>query len=159
MTSLIENQHLFEPYKEPCFCDQCVGQRRDWVTKILDQLENTLTVPDNSNSGQLNPSLFDNPLRKEFLTFDQMAEFFGLSKKWLRQQMAAGKLPYRSYGRSGVLFYVPDVRQAILDGSLAPTSKVQHDHKTKNKIRRQVSGPCEGEGFSSIQELRHLQRS
>ena len=65
--------------------------------------------------------LFDNLLRKEFLTFEEMAEFFQrYGSRWVRQQMAAGNLPYRTYGRDGVLFYVPEVRQAILEGRLAP---------------------------------------
>lgn len=103
--------------------------------------------------------LFDNPLRKEFLTLPQVAKFFGYSEKWVRQQMAEGNLLFRSYGRDGVLFYVPDVRQAILDGSLAPIRKVQNDQSKKNKIKKDVSSQSEVEGFSSIQDLRQLQRS
>lgn len=122
--------------------------------------ENLLTQKNNSNSEQNHSSLFENPLRKEFLTFDQVTEFFGYSKQWVRQQMANGNLPYRTYGRDGVLFYIPEVRQAILDGSLAPIRRqVQNDKREKKKEWKNIRSSRGGEGFSSIQDLRKFQTS
>ena len=113
-------------------------------------------VPLKANAEQF----FDNPLRKEFLTFDQIVSFFSLyGERWIRRQMAEGHLPYRTYGRDGILFYVPEVRQAILDGSLAPIKKVQDDYNSTNKNRQKVRSKSQSEGFASIQDLRRSEGS
>src|SRR5690606_37393882 len=103
--------------------------------------------------GNFSEQLFDNPLRKEFLTFDQIVEFFGYSQQWVRQQMASGNLPYRSVGKSKVFFYVPEVRQAILEEALVPGRKVQNDNQSKNQERKAVQGETDGERIASIQDL------
>ncbi len=124
------------------------------VTKIVAEEQG-------SDNDVINPSLFDNPLRKEFLTFQQMAAFFGrYGPKWVRQQMAGGNLPYRTYGRDGVLFYVPEVRQAILDGRLAPMRRnAKHDQSEKKEKRDNVRGNSSIQGAKTLKELRELARS
>jgi len=125
---------------------------------ILNLVAKEVKTTDNNSSFF---QLFDNPLRKEFLTFDQVVAFFGrYGSKWVRQQMACGNLPYRTYGRDGILFYVPEVRQAILDGRLAPMrrnkSHDQNEKKEKGNILRSSSSI---QGAKTLKELRELARS
>ena len=114
-----------------------------------------LVEKNNQLRNELN-RLFDNPLRREFLTFEQVVDFFGYSAKWVRQQMAEGNLPYHAYGRSKFLFYISDVRQAILSGKLAPIRKVQeYDRKQKNTDRNKVSRSDQGTGGKTLEDLRN----
>ncbi len=103
--------------------------------------------------------LFDNPLKREFVTLDQLEELFGYKKKWFTQRMAEGSLPYNQIGNRKILFYVPDVRQAILENKLAPnTRKVQYDRNKKNKIRSQIFSEGESAGGETLEDFRRQRR-
>jgi hypothetical protein len=103
--------------------------------------------------------LFDNPLRREFLTLEQVIDFFGYTKKWVKRQMAEGRMPYHCYGRSKFLFYIPDIRQAILSGRLAPERKVQDDYNSKDKKRNQISRSSQSERGQTLEDIRNERRS
>ena len=64
-------------------------------------------------------SFFDNPLAKEFLTLEELARFFGYTKSWVMKQVADGKLTCHPVGKKVTLFYLDEVRRAILRNDLA----------------------------------------
>ena len=106
------------------------------------------------------PQLFDNPLQRDFITLDQMIAFFGYGKKWFTLRMAEGSLPFQKVGKHLILFYVPAVRQAILENRLAPnTRKVrEYDRDKKNKIRSKIFSTSESPGRQTLEDLRREKR-
>ena len=117
------------------------------------------SVEENNNLREKISQLFDNPLKWEFLTFEQVVDFFGYSKKWVRQQMAEGYLPYHCYGKSGFLFYIPELRQAILSDQLAPIRrKNKNDKRHQNKKWNQISSESASERAKTLQDIRNEKR-
>ncbi len=120
----------------------------------------TKSVEENPTMYKSTIQLFDNPLKRDFVTLDQLKELFGYKKKWFTQRMADGSLPYRQVGRHLILFYVPEVRQAILDGRLAAHRKViQDDNNRSNKKRNKISSSSEGKGWKTLEDIRDEKRS
>lgn len=112
-------------------------------------------LENSSRLGNFSERFFDNSLRQEFLTFPQVVDFFDkYGEKWVRQQMTVGNLPYHTYGRDGVLFYIPEVRQAILDGNLAPIRRKNHDQNSIKKKRYGLRSIDQVSGTTSLEDLR-----
>lgn len=128
-------------------------------------LEAKKTVAESKSLGDSHTQLFDNPLKREFLTIDCLVNIFQKEIKngkkkygeaWIRKKMASGDLPYIAYGRDGVLFYYPHIKKALLNGCLAPR-EVHYDSNHKKKIRNPIRSKSQGEGYCSIQDLRSQQ--
>jgi hypothetical protein len=66
-----------------------------------------------------NTLIFDNPLAREFLTLEQVARFLGYSPAWIMQQVAEGRLVCHPVGKKRTLFYLDEIRSAILRNDLA----------------------------------------
>lgn len=125
-------------------------------------------VAKNHELGQKQSQLFDNQLVREFISLDGLKAFLALfdknrrepSTKWCKQQMILGNLPYSQIGKGKFAYYIPHVRQAILENRLAPnTRKVQsHDRNTKNKVRNQISSSGESAGAETLEDFRREKR-
>ena len=68
---------------------------------------------------QLAAPLFDNPLRREFLPLEEVADFLGHSAAWVLGKVNEGILPCYQVGKTQRFFHVADIRAAILQNSLA----------------------------------------
>jgi len=118
-------------------------------------------IADNSLAGNYGLPLFDNPLLKEFIHKESLAKVLGVSKKWIGLKQSEGLLRGYQLTKTVTLFYIPEVREAILAGLLAPVRRESHDNqKTKNQgWKSEIPGSNQNRRKPNLQDLRHHKAS
>lgn len=103
--------------------------------------------------------LFDNPLRREFLPLEEVARFLGHAEAWVLHRVNEGILPCYQVGKTQRFFHVADIRDAILQNTLALQGG-NHDQKDyKKRGKDHLRGTDQEEWPDSLQELREQKRS
>lgn len=98
--------------------------------------------------------LFDNPLRREFLPLEEVADFLGHSTAWVLAKVNEGTLPCYQVGKTQRFFFVADIRAAILQNSLALQGGNDDQKKAKKERAVHLRGAGQEERPCSLQELR-----
>jgi hypothetical protein len=102
--------------------------------------------------------LFDNPLQREFLTLEAVASFLDHTPEWVIHKVNEGILPCYQVGKTQRFFHVEDIRNAILQNSLALQGGA-YDQKDEKKGRpTHIRGKGQKERSHSLQELRERKR-
>lgn len=96
-----------------------------------------------------NVGLSENPLKKDFIDLQQAQQVFSRYKpQWIISQINNGNLQAYRYGRDGILLYVPEVRQAILEHRLEPVEKEESRKNDKRKKTQKRRATVRGSGES-----------
>lgn len=115
-----------------------------------------LPVTDTAKGDKEPIRFFDNPLNEDFLHLDTLAQFLRRSERWVMTRAVEGRLHAYPIAKGLYLFYVPEVRAAILAGLLAPnTQEIPNDKKTKKQGRENpVPSQRKSQRLPNLSDLR-----
>ena len=101
---------------------------------------------------------FENPLRREFLPLEEVANFFNHSQEWVIDKVNEGILPCYHVGKTQRFFYVADIRNAILQNSLVLQRGTYDQKEEKQKRNNEIRSQGEEEWTDTLQKIRQRKR-